>query len=131
MTDAIMSWLDQGVSLLLQVAVLVGLFLLRTIRNKVSEYVESRTTLHQRELLAQIGREAYAYAETVYREADGPAKLNHAIRYLLDHCERCELTDVKLKEARAVIESAWLKDNTSNKTAEPVQPPASYSEEKR
>jgi hypothetical protein len=101
--------LNQGLNILLQASVLVLLYLFRQIAQKISAYYESHTTLRQRELLTQLGREAFTFAETVYRSMDGEAKLNEALRYLLSKAEQHGLS-ISMKDARALIEQAWLED---------------------
>ena len=131
MTGDLMNLIQQGADILFQIGILLGLFLLRTLKARVKTFVDSKTTVQQRAMLSQLGKEAFAYAETVYRGHDGPAKLNEAIKYLLDRCDTCGLNDVHMKEARAVIESAWIEDK--RKTGQPVvsATTASVSEETR
>ncbi|MCX7570696.1 phage holin, LLH family [Tumebacillus sp. DT12] len=110
MTEQVMAYLDQGLGIVLEIAILAGLFFLRKLRGNVEGFFDSRTNAQKRQLLAQLGKEAFAYAETVYRGGDGPAKLNEAVRYMIDRCEDCGLGEVPMKEMRAVIEGAWLDD---------------------
>ncbi|PWK13898.1 phage holin, LLH family [Tumebacillus permanentifrigoris] len=110
MTDSWMSLVQQGTTVLVQIAVLVVIILVRTVKKRLETYYTSHTTVQQRQLLSQFGREAFAYAETVYRDYDGPAKMNEAIKYLLDTGESAGMKDIPLTSARAVIESAWLDD---------------------
>jgi hypothetical protein len=104
-----MGLLNQGLTILLQAAVLILLYLFRQIGQKITAYYESHTTMRQRQLLALLGREAFAFAETVYKSLDGDAKLNEALRYLLSKAEQHGLS-ISMKDARAVIEQAWLED---------------------
>ncbi|TCP53733.1 superfamily 6 holin (LLH) [Tumebacillus sp. BK434] len=110
MTEQILGMLQDGVSIVLQLAVLAGLLLLRNLKQRMQNYYDAQTTLQNRQLLAQLGREAFSYAETVYTMEDGPAKMNEAIKYLMDKCGTCGMQDVPMKDMRAVIESAWLED---------------------
>jgi hypothetical protein len=105
-----MSLVQQGASVLLQAAVLVVIILVRNLKKRLETYYNAHSTAQERQLLSQIGREAFAYAETVYRDYDGPAKMNEAIKYLLDTGANSGLKDIPLTSARAVIESAWLDD---------------------
>ncbi len=113
MTEQILSMLKDGASILLEVAILAGLLLFRDIKQRIQQYYDTHTTLQQRNLLAQLGREAFSYAETVYAREDGPSKMNEAIKYMLDKCASCGMKDVEVKDLRAVIESAWLQDRRS------------------
>jgi hypothetical protein len=126
-----MNLIQQGADILFQIGILLGLFLLRTLKGKVQTFVDAKTTVQQRQMLTQLGKEAFAYAETVYRGHDGPAKLNEALKYLLDRCDSSGLCDVHMKEARAVIESAWIEDK--RKTGQPINTmtTSSVSEEAR
>jgi len=119
MNEGIMAYMQEGVALILQIAVFAALFFLRTLKDKVQTYYTSKTTHQDRLLLAQIGREAFAFAETVYRGHDGPAKLNEAIKYLLDRAKEHGLGDVPMMDARAVIESAWLESDRAVKATPP------------
>lgn len=110
MTEQILGMLQDGASIVLQIAVLAGLLLLRNLKQRMQNYYDAQTTLQNRQLLAQLGREAFSYAETVYTTEDGPAKMNEAVKYLMDKCETCGMKDVPMKDMRAVIESAWLDD---------------------
>ena len=44
------------------------------------------------------------------------AKLNEAIKYLLDRATEQGLGDVPMMDARAIIESAWLDDKRGTST---------------
>lgn len=112
MTDQLMNLLHQGTGILVQLAVVVAMILLRKLKDHVQTYVLSHTTTQQRQLLAQLGQEAFAYAETVYRGMDGPAKLNEATKYLLDKSQALGLGEVPMTDVRAVIESAWLQNKS-------------------
>lgn len=113
MNEVWMAWTQNGMAILLQLVVIIGLFLLRKLKGRMEAFYDAHTTTQQRALLGQIGREAFAFAETVYREYDGPAKMNEAIKYLLDAGSKLGLQEISLTDARAVIESAWLNDKRS------------------
>jgi len=129
MTEQVMAYLDQGLGIVLEIAILAGLFLLRNLRGNLAGFFDSRTNAQKRQLLAQLGKEAFAYAETVHRDGDGPAKLNEAVRYMLDRCDGCGLGEVPMKEMRAVIEGAWLEDR--RKAGLGVESAPTYSAEQR
>ncbi|MBL0386284.1 hypothetical protein JJB07_06405 [Tumebacillus sp. ITR2] len=117
MTDAWLPLVDQGVAVLLQIAVLAAFILLKNLKSRLESYYTAHTSTQERQLLAQFGREAFAFAETVYRDYDGPAKMNEAIKYLLDAGTKYGMKDIPLTEARAVIESAWLDDKRKQTSA--------------
>lgn len=103
-----MAW--DGTGIVLQIALLVGLFLWNAVKEPLKTAISAHTTANQRQVLSQLGREAFAYAETVHAAQDGPAKMNEAVKFLLDRCESCGLKDLQMVEVRAAIESAWLQD---------------------
>jgi hypothetical protein len=112
MNDQLWTLLHQGSGILVQLAVVVALVLLRKFKDQIQSYYLSHNTTQQRQLLAQLGQEAFAYAETVYRDMDGPAKLNEATKYLLDKSQSLGLGEVPMTDVRAVIESAWLQNKS-------------------
>lgn len=82
---------------------------LNQLKNKAEAYFEQRTTAEQRKILMLLGKEAFSFSETVYKELKGPDKLAEAVKYLEDKAARLGIP-VTFEEARAVIESAWLED---------------------
>ncbi|KEO82046.1 phage holin, LLH family [Tumebacillus flagellatus] len=117
MSDAWLQLVDQGAAVLLQIAVLAALLFLKNLKTRLETYYTTHTSAQERQMLAQFGREAFAYAETVYRDYDGPAKMNEAIKYLLDTGAKYGMQDLPLTEVRAVIESAWLDDKRKTSSA--------------
>ena len=102
--------IGNSTGLVLLIALIVGIFIWRACKEPLMTAITSHTSAKQREVLAQLGREAFAFAETVHAGLDGPAKRNEAVKFLLDRCDGCGLRDVDMKDVRAVIESAWLQD---------------------
>lgn len=109
------SAMHEALLLLLQLAALAALALLQQWKAKAVEYYAHRTTKQQREWLALVGNEAFHYAEQVFLTYDGPAKLNEAVKYVLDRAKMHNL-QVTYPEVRAVIEKAWAEFQTT-KTA--------------
>ena len=68
-------------------------------------YYETKSTAIQREWLRLVGVEAYHYAERTFYQHDGPAKLNEAIKYVLDRAEG-QGVEISYPEVRAVTERA-------------------------
>jgi len=89
----------------LQLVLIVGLIWMRRWKMRAFEYYETKSTAIQREWLRLVGVEAYYYAERTYHNYDGPAKLNEAIKYVLDRAEGQGLI-VTYPEVRAVVERA-------------------------
>lgn len=82
---------------------------LESLKKKAEAYYEARTTTEQRTTLALLGKEAFSFAETVYRELKGPDKLAEATKYLE---KKAAVVGIKVtfEEARAAVEAAWLED---------------------
>jgi Bacteriophage holin of superfamily 6 (Holin_LLH) len=126
MMEQFLGMIGNGTSLVLLIVLLVGIFIWRAFKEPLITAITSHTSAKQREMLAQLGREAFAYAESVHAGQDGPAKRNEAVKFLLDRCEGCGLRDVDMKDVRAVIESAWLQDR--RQSGQPVVPHAVNSQ---
>lgn len=84
--------------------VLIGV---RSLQAKGEKLIEARTTAAQREQLHKIAAEAFAFAQTLYKDFEGPEKLDQAISYASR-----QLYDRKIEmspeEIRAAIEKAYL-----------------------
>lgn len=90
----------------LEAAMMLGLTLLHRWKRRAIELYQRQTTAAERQWLQLVGVEAFHYAERVFRECDGPAKLNEAVKYVLDRTSTHGV-DVTYSEIRAVIERAW------------------------
>ncbi|MGB8956367.1 MAG: hypothetical protein WCC10_13420, partial [Tumebacillaceae bacterium] len=66
----------------------------------------TKTSAAEREWLRLVGTEAFHYAERAFAHYDGPAKLNEAVKYVLERAKRQD-TEFTYPEIRAVIEKAW------------------------
>lgn len=84
-------------------------FWLNELKKKAEAYFESRATVEQRKILSLLGKEAFSFAETVYRELDGPEKLARAIEYVEEKAAALGIR-VPAEEIRAAVEAAWLED---------------------
>ncbi len=82
---------------------------LEGLKKKAEAYLVSKTTTEQRQTLAFLGKEAFSFAETVYKELAGPEKLEKAIEYVGLKAAAAGI-DVPAEEIRAVVEAAWLAD---------------------
>lgn len=82
---------------------------LNKLKQKAEAYLESKTTTEQLKTLALLGKEAFSFAETAYKELGGADKLEQAKKYLE---EKAAAVGIKLtaEEVKAVIEAAWLED---------------------
>ncbi|WP_342436699.1 phage holin, LLH family [Paenibacillus sp. FSL L8-0436] len=77
-------------------------------KNKAVSYLDSKLDATQWELLHKVAGEAYAYAETVYKSAEGQAKLEQALDYATEQLSRNGI-EVTPAEIRAAIEQVYLK----------------------
>ena len=80
---------------------------LAELKAKATTYFEQRTNAEQRKLLALLGKEAFSFAETVYRELKGAQKMEAAIGYLEERAKTLGV-NVTADEVRAAIEAAWM-----------------------
>ncbi|ASS74461.1 hypothetical protein CIG75_05290 [Tumebacillus algifaecis] len=87
----------------------LGLFVLLVVlyrwKLKALGYYRTTMSVRQREWLNLIGREAFHYAERAFTHYDGPAKLNEAVKYVLERSDQ-QGVEVTYPEIRAVIEKA-------------------------
>jgi len=125
--DAILSYVQGGAGLLLQLAGLVVLALLGRAGSTVQAFLRARTERDRRVLLGQLGREAYAFAETIYHHKDSASKRDEAMRYLLDKCDACGIRNLQMADARAALEMAWLEDRRRQGLPVGKQVPAQMS----
>jgi hypothetical protein len=77
---------------------------------KIENWIKAHTTAAQREIIKKLGSEAFAYAETVYREKTGADKLKVALAYFNQHMDACGLTNLSTESINAAIHRAWLED---------------------
>lgn len=74
-------------------------------QKRAEAYYNAHTNEKDRELLHKIGKEAFAWAETLYKEYEGDIKLNKAFEYASDKLKSVGI-DVTGDEIRAAIEKA-------------------------
>ncbi|MMZ53660.1 Phage holin protein [compost metagenome] len=74
---------------------------------KANEWINARTTESQRVLLHKLAEEGFSLAKTVFKEADGPKKLQQALSYVTRQLQQrgIYLTDIEIQGA---IEKAYL-----------------------
>lgn len=83
---------------------------LMEMRKRVLTWIESRTTKDQRELLEKLAGEGFAFAETLFRDAEGPQKLEAAMKYVSRRLSQRGL-DITTEEIQAAIEKAVIEHN--------------------
>lgn len=110
MDTAVSNTLHELLLIGLETLLLLGIALFHRFRQMAAQYCASKTTAAQREWLRLVGVEAYHYAERAFLQFDGPAKLNEAVKYVLDRADSYGL-HITYPEIRAVIEKAWTEAN--------------------
>lgn len=119
MKDLVTPYLSQGLSIILQIAALVLFYGLVMLKKKVEEYFSAHLNAKQLELLHTIGREAYAFAETTYRELNGAEKMSAALDYF-ERRAREKGIPFDAAQAKQAIEQAWLEvEGAQKKTKTP------------
>jgi hypothetical protein len=86
-----------------------------SLRQKINVWMESRTTAAQRESLHKFSLEAFAFAETVFKDSNGPDKLNAAYGYLYRRAKQYGI-EISETEIKAIIEKSVLDFNASLKS---------------
>ncbi|GIP38622.1 hypothetical protein J31TS4_19020 [Paenibacillus sp. J31TS4] len=119
MADIIQPYVSTIVDALLGLLVAVLVAAVLTVKQKVEAWLEQRTTAQQRETLHRLAKEAFAFAESIYKDVNGDRKLKAAEGYLLS---RLELIGIKLTDAeiRAAVEKAVIEYNAVLKPQEHV-----------
>lgn len=86
------------------------------LKTKVNNWIDTKTSESQRELIHKIANEAFAYAETAFKSESGRNKLNQAFVYA---SEKLGTLGIKVtsEEINAAIEKAVLEYNAQKKKA--------------
>ncbi|APB78385.2 phage holin, LLH family [Paenibacillus polymyxa] len=87
---------------------------LNKLKTKVNVWLEARTTVAQREVIHKIAGEGFAFAQTVFKEAEGERKLQEALQYTTLRLAEQGIT-VSAVEIRSAIEKAYLEYNSKTK----------------
>lgn len=85
---------------------------IKVVKAKVGAYFDAKLSTEQRALLHRIAQEAYAYAETAFKNAGGEMKLSEALAYASQQLKKRGVTVTPI-ELQAAIEKAWLEFNQS------------------
>jgi len=80
----------------------------------VIKFIKAHTTVAQQKLIEQLGKKAFVFAETVFKEKKGNEKLHEAVSYFEKHLDSHGLGAVNLSYnmVRNAIEQAWLADKS-------------------
>lgn len=114
MQDLIMPYVSQGLTILIQIAALAAFYGLFLLRDRLRQYISTHLNAKQAEMLSTLGVEAYAFAETVYKQLSGPDKLSHALDYFQKQAQDRGIP-FDAESARAAIERAWLEMQAKQK----------------
>jgi hypothetical protein len=98
---------------LLTTYALIGI---RKLQQKGEAWLEARTTSTQRDTLHKIAQEAFAHAETAWKDWDGQDKLQAAFDYASRQLKGAGV-NVTSDEMKAAIHAAWLKYDQEQKAA--------------
>lgn len=109
-TKVIESVLEYG----LEIAIIVFLGYLTTLRKKIGIWLETRTTTQQRDLLHRLAGEAVALAESIYFSGNGPSKLRAAMSYVNERLEDRGI-DINAESIRGAIEKSVMDYNVTTK----------------
>ncbi|SEI74706.1 phage holin, LLH family [Paenibacillus polymyxa] len=87
---------------------------INTLKNRANNWLDARTTDAQREVIHKVAGEAFALAQTAFKEAGGERKLQEALQYasLTLSSQGIVVSQVELKSA---IEKAYLEYKTKTK----------------
>jgi hypothetical protein len=121
MFHLIQPYLDSLVQALIGILVLFILAGLAAIRRKAETLLESKTTATQRQTIYHLAGEAFAYAEAVFKESNGPQKLDAAFGYLSSRLKGLGIS-IGETDIRAAIEKAVLEYNAKTKPPDIKEP---------
>lgn len=104
--------IDSAINRVLVTVILRSIALLRV---KAESWFDARLSVQQRELLHKIATEGFAYAQTVFKDLEGPAKLDRALQDASEQLitRKINISDV---EIRAAIEQAYLNYKAATQT---------------
>ncbi|PNQ78855.1 phage holin, LLH family [Paenibacillus sp. F4] len=104
------------VTAILGVLVTFALAGINTLKNKANNWLDARTTAAQREVIHKVAGEAFALAQTTFKDAGGVRKMQEALQYA-----SLRLTEqgivVSSTELQAAIEKAYLEYKAKTKSA--------------
>ncbi|MBE7897491.1 hypothetical protein G7L40_02080 [Paenibacillus polymyxa] len=87
---------------------------INTLKNKANNWLDARTTAAQREVIHKVSGEAFALAQTTFKDAGGVRKMQEALQYA-----SLRLTEqgivVSPTELQAAIEKAYLEYKAKTK----------------
>lgn len=114
--QVILDQVNQLLFLVIQIIILVAGYYLSKLKTNVVQYLEAHTGNNQRAVLDSLAKETFAFAETVYKDLQGPDKLSHALSFLVEKATKHGF-NITPEEARSLIEKAWLESRKHLNTA--------------
>ncbi|MFS8215534.1 phage holin, LLH family [Paenibacillus polymyxa] len=88
---------------------------INTLKNKANAWIDARTTAAQRDVIHKVAGEAFALAQTTFKDVGGVRKMQEALQYA-----SLRLTEqgivVSPTELQAAIEKAYLEYKAKTKT---------------
>lgn len=112
--ESIQPQLTTIVSSIIAVLVTLVLALLAYIQKRVIVWINSKTSLSERELVHKVASEAFAIAENAFNSQAGKAKMNFAYSYTSDLLTKAGIK-ISDDEIKAAIEKAVLDYNLKKK----------------
>lgn len=110
MMELLQPYLETILNGLLGLLTVLIMTILMLVKGKVERWLDSRTNEEQRKVIHRMGLEAFAYAETLWNDADSQQKLEAAKAYLIKQLREIGI-EIDAAEIRAVIERAVLDYN--------------------
>lgn len=112
--DTIQPAISTIVTAIVGVLVTFALAGINTLKNKANNWLDARTTAAQREVIHKVAGEAFALAQTTFKDAGGVRKMQEALQYA-----SLRLTEqgivVSPTELQAAIEKAYLEYKAKTK----------------
>jgi hypothetical protein len=114
MLELIQPYLSDVVEILLSIVLILITGALVELRRRTLKWIESRTNKEQRELLHRLAEEAFSFAETAYKELDGPRKYDQAVYYFSNRLQDYGI-ELSGSEIKSAIEKVVLEYNSKVK----------------
>ncbi|MNW50403.1 hypothetical protein D3C74_278560 [compost metagenome] len=113
--ETVQPYVSTIVTAIVGVLVTFALAGINTLKNKANNWLDARTTAAQREVIHKVAGEAFALAQTTFKDAGGVRKMQEALQYA-----SLRLTEqgivVSPTELQAAIEKAYLEYKAKTKT---------------
>jgi DNA polymerase III delta prime subunit len=93
--------------------VVIGFILLQ--KKRFDKWMESKTTVSQRDSIHKFSLEAFAFAESIFKQSNGPEKFQVAYTYLLNRLKEHGI-NISEDEIKAIIEKSVIDANATTKS---------------